>query len=124
MSGLLLSRGADVNAKANEGGCGFLLYTALSAGAGSADVSSVWACLFHRRTPLHKAAWSGHATVVALLLTHGADVDAKNNYGCAAGRYLFLYRSARRAAVADQEGVMHADPDTHAHMDAHTHAHP
>ncbi len=35
-----------------------------------------------RSTPLHFAAWSGHAAVAAALLTHGADVNAKDKYRC------------------------------------------
>jgi protocatechuate 3,4-dioxygenase beta subunit len=34
-----------------------------------------------RMTPLHKAARDGDTNEVELLLTHGADVDAKDNYG-------------------------------------------
>ena len=30
-------------------------------------------------TPLHKAAWKGHQTVVTALIAAGADVNAKNN---------------------------------------------
>jgi hypothetical protein len=41
-----------------------------------------------RSTPLHAAAWKGHAAVVAALLAHGADLHAKDKYGCV-GRSLF-----------------------------------
>jgi hypothetical protein len=33
-----------------------------------------------RRTPLNDASWKGHAEVVTLLLAHGADVHAKDDY--------------------------------------------
>jgi hypothetical protein len=35
-----------------------------------------------RWTPLHRAAFNGHANVVEALLARGADVHAKCNYGC------------------------------------------
>jgi hypothetical protein len=35
-------------------------------------------------TPLHKAARSGHSEIVKLLLDHGADVNAKTDYGYSA----------------------------------------
>jgi hypothetical protein len=39
----------------------------------------LWSCAFHRRlTPLHWAAHKGHAAVAAALLTHGADVESKD----------------------------------------------
>ena len=49
---LLLSHGADVNARDNNG-----------------------------MTPLHDAAREGHSEVVTLLLSHGADVNARDNNG-------------------------------------------
>jgi hypothetical protein len=42
----------------------------------------------HRNTPLHGAAWRGHADVVEALLAHGADVHAEDKSGCG-GRSLF-----------------------------------
>jgi ankyrin repeat protein len=52
MTELLLTRGADVDAKDRDGD-----------------------------TPLHDAAFRGHEKIVGLLLAHGADVGAKNNAG-------------------------------------------
>jgi hypothetical protein len=59
-----------------------------------------------RYTPLHWAADKGHVDVVAALLTHGADVNAKlNNTGCVFPVAVFGQRSARAApAVADRDG--------------------
>jgi ankyrin repeat protein len=48
---LLITRGAEVNVKANDGS-----------------------------TPLHLAAVSGHTQVAKLLLTRGAEVNAKDDY--------------------------------------------
>ena len=50
---LLIAKGADVNAKDNDGGT----------------------------TPLHHAASYGRNEVVELLIAKGADVNAKDNYG-------------------------------------------
>jgi uncharacterized protein len=49
---LLLANKAEVNAKDNRG-----------------------------FTPLHWAAMTGHTDIAKLLLTHGAEVNAKSNYG-------------------------------------------
>jgi hypothetical protein len=52
--------------------------------AARADVSRcrLWSCAFHRRLkPLHWAAHNAHAAVVAALLTHGADVESKDENG-------------------------------------------
>ena len=49
---LLIAKGADVNAKSDDG----------------------W-------TSLHDATSIGHNEIVELLITKGADVNAKNNYG-------------------------------------------
>jgi hypothetical protein len=35
-----------------------------------------------RKTPLHEADGKGHLAAAAALLTHGADVNAKDDYGC------------------------------------------
>jgi hypothetical protein len=51
-----------------------------------------WRCAFRRRdTPLHKAAWSGHAAAAEALLAHGADVNVKDNQGGCGGRSRFSY---------------------------------
>jgi ankyrin repeat protein len=52
-----------------------------------------WPRAFIRRrhTPLHKAAWSGHAAAAAALLAHGADVNVKANKGGCGGRSRFSY---------------------------------
>jgi hypothetical protein len=58
-----------------------------------------------RNTPLHKAACNGYVAVVAVLLMHGADVNAMNNGGCG-GRSLFWATvGVRRTAVADRDGT-------------------
>ena len=62
--------------------------------------------LHRRATPLHLAAVYGHAAVAAALLTHGADVNAKDNEAGCGGRFLFWATvGARRAAVADRDGT-------------------
>ncbi len=37
-----------------------------------------------RRTPLHRAAQAGHTTIMKLLVAHGANVNSRDNWGCAA----------------------------------------
>jgi ankyrin repeat protein len=39
-------------------------------------------CDRRRKTPLHHAAVNGDPAVVELLLSHGADLHAKDEYGC------------------------------------------
>ncbi len=79
---------------------------------------------FHRRdTPLHYAAERGHADVAAALLTHGADVNARNNDGCG-GRSLFgATVGVRRAAVADRAGTNSVQIGMRTHTRSHAHAH-
>lgn len=38
--------------------------------------------LFHRRTPLHAAAFSDHVECVSLLLSHGAHANAVDTHLC------------------------------------------
>lgn len=46
--------------------------------------ASVNACDNENRTPLHSAAWQGHAAIVRLLLEHGATPDHTCNQGATA----------------------------------------
>lgn len=48
---------------------------------GAANVN---ACDNENRTPLHSAAWQGHAAIVRLLLEHGATPDHTCNQGATA----------------------------------------
>jgi len=49
-------------------------------------------------TPLHKAAWRGHAAVVSVLLAHKADTAIKDNAGSTA---LDEAKTTGSKAVAD-----------------------
>ncbi len=96
----------------------------------------VCASAFHRRfTPLHRAGFHGHATVAAALLTHGADVNAKSNYGCGS-RSLFRATVGVRCAAVDRDGTdnkiaarrsgcmhTHIYTQTHDGLPSRTHAH-
>ena len=67
-----------------------------------------------RATPLHKAAANGHAAMANALLTHGADVNAKDNSGCG-GRSLFWATVVDQAGIdAPRSGCPHTDTCTHA----------
>jgi hypothetical protein len=50
-----------------------------------------------RETPLHYAAIRGHAAMANALLTHGADVHAKTDYGCGGQSPLWATVGVRRA---------------------------
>ena len=60
--------------------------------------------------------------MAAALLTHGADVDAKDNAGCG-GRSLFRAMVGVAApAVADRDGIASCTcTDPHRHMEMRTH---
>jgi hypothetical protein len=74
-------------------------------------------------TPLHVAAGQGQSAMVAALLTHGADVNAKDNVGCGGLSPFRATVGMRRAAVADRDGTdamqmcMHTKTDTRFHVE-------
>ncbi|TET36367.1 MAG: hypothetical protein E3J72_09015 [Planctomycetota bacterium] len=82
---LLLSKGADVNAKTNNGWTP--LHWAANNGHKDAAVFLIEKCADVNAkdngggTPLHWAAWSGHKDTAELLIEKGADVNAKANDG-------------------------------------------
>jgi ankyrin repeat protein len=85
---LLLSRGADVNARASNGGTALL--AAAEGGfqavaevllAHKADVNEPFTKMHNEETPLHEAAQRGYANFVSLLLTNGADANVINDDG-------------------------------------------
>ena len=73
---LLLDRGAEVNGKDNSG----------------------W-------TPLHYAAWDGHADVAALLLDRGAEVNVKTIDGWTPLHYAADYGHADVVALLLERGA-------------------
>jgi hypothetical protein len=65
----------------------------------------VWTSAIGRRdTPLDWAAIYGHAAVAAALLTHGAEVNAKDRSGCGSRSLFWATVGVRCAAVADRGG--------------------
>ena len=85
VAAVLLDRGAEVNAKTNNGWTplheaalnGHATVAALLLDRGAevnAKTNNGW-------TPLHEAALNGHATVAALLLDRGAEINSKDNNG-------------------------------------------
>jgi ankyrin repeat protein len=52
-------------------------------------------------TPLHHAAWKGHAEVAVLLLDAGADVNARNENGHYGGTPLHAAAHGNQRAVAE-----------------------
>jgi ankyrin repeat protein len=81
---LLVSKGADVNAKRTRSG-----HTALNGAAAKGRKDVVEFLLAHGaalnglsgETPLHSAAMFGHRNVVEVLLAKGAEVNTLNSYG-------------------------------------------
>ncbi len=96
MAAALLTHGADANAKDNDGCGGWSLFLATvgvrCAAVGDRDcidALQIWMrahtnihAFRRRKAPLHEAAAKGHAAVAADLLTHGADVNAKDHDSC------------------------------------------
>jgi len=78
----LLAKGADINARNNEGDTMLLL----AASSGKKDIvewllaqgADVNAKGKDEETPLHRAAYSGQKDIAELLLAQGADVNARN----------------------------------------------
>jgi hypothetical protein len=68
-----------------------------------------------RNTPLHEAARNGHADVAAALLTHGADVHAKDEDGCG-GRLLICATVGVRRAGRCRAGTGPLNRDRDAQM--------
>ena len=84
--GMLITKGADVNAKSGGG------WTPLHYATGGNDKEIVLLLIAKgadlnaknandRITPLHWAAWRGHKEIAELLITKGADVNTKNKNG-------------------------------------------
>src|SRR5579871_1190745 len=65
------------------------------------DASLVGARDSDASTPLHCAAWKGHAEVAALLLDFGADIQAKNNNGHWGDTPLHAAAHVNQRAVAE-----------------------
>jgi ankyrin repeat protein len=105
---LLLTFGADVNARARNG----LANTPLLCAVIGQHSDLVTLLLAHGAdvnvrntagsTPLHKAAIGGNARLVRLLLAHGAQVDARNTGGQTPLVHALFLRHAEVAAVLEQ----------------------
>jgi hypothetical protein len=82
---LLLSKGADVNAKDRRGLTPLHLACFSHRGRAVAELLIAQGANINAkpdgRTPLHVAAWSGNVPVAELLIAKGADIDAKANNG-------------------------------------------
>jgi ankyrin repeat protein len=66
----------------------------------------VWASVSHCRwTSLHKTAHNGHAAAAAALLTHGADMNAKNNDGCGSRSLFSETVGAGSTALPERDGI-------------------
>ena len=113
---LLLEHGADdVNAVADGGHTPLfaVLDKLVNQRAGADDAITILRLLLEngadanavpegRSTPLNSAVFSGEARAVALLLKHGADVDAKDSEGKTACQYV---REGLRSPYAEQSEI-------------------
>jgi hypothetical protein len=59
-----------------------------------------------RETPLFEATWEEHAAAVEALLTHGADVNAKNKNGCVLPAFCFLAHRCGGTPVVRMHGCI------------------
>jgi len=106
---LLIEKGADVNAKTNDGRTP--LHRAAENNAAEAAAlliqhgADVNAKTDDGRTPLYLAAGSNVAEVVTLLIQHGADVNAKTDDGRTPLHWAAWHNAAEAAAVLIQLGA-------------------
>jgi ankyrin repeat protein len=86
---LLLSHGADMEAKENSSGCNALMFACLSGNRNLVNTilkhgAAVNSANMDGRTALMMAAFCGTVDIVKMLLEGGADVDATDRFGATA----------------------------------------
>ena len=78
----------------------------------NASGHNVWGC-----TPLHEASFYGHTPIVEILLTRGADVNAKNMYGSTP-----LHEAASKGYPSIVQLLLAHKPIAHSEVQASLHA--
>jgi len=123
---LLLSRGANMNAKVKSNGDTSLM---VACRGGHSDVarvlieggSNINAKNNNGDTPLMLACWKGHIEIATILIERGSDIDAKNDYGGTSLMLACQNEDAEVARMLIKEGASGKTPTNLSNIDTPLH---